>query len=450
MSTTLERDEELTALVQQLAEEHSTPGVSVGVLHRGRSYAAPVGVTSTADPLPVDGDTLFMIGSTSKTFTATALLALVDEGGLSLTDRIIDHLPEFRLRDEQAARTVTVEHLLNHTSGWRGDLHPDTGWGDDALQQALAAIADAPQDNPPGTLASYSNSGFLLAGHLLATLRKSTYEQAVRELVLEPLKLADSHYLPWETANRRHAVGHIVQDGVATPVLPYPLHRSTNPAGGLSSSLRDQLSYASYHLTGATTGTPPLRDATRLRMQQPTIGARSTIDGIGLSWLLSHHGDVRLVTHGGNVSNLQTSTFVLAPDHDFAVTVMTNTKQGPAIGARVLAWALERFLGVGAQPAMPTVPCQPGELAGTYDLGPYAWGLTETEGRLYVELRVPDDVPEEVRIAFTSPAKELVAVARDVYALASDPTTPVLDVRRSADGGIDGVVHGMRFARRAG
>lgn len=444
----LQHDPDLTAFVEETARELSTPGVSVGLLVDGRALVASVGVTSTADPLPVDEDTLFMIGSTSKTFTATAVMALVDQGRITLKDRVIDHLPGFRLQDEQVARTVTFEHLLNHTSGWRGDLHPDTGWGDDALERALEAVATAPQELALGELPSYSNSGFLLAGHLLAVVAGKSFEHVVQELVLDPLGLGSTCYFPWDVAHRRHAVGHVVQDGAATAVPTYPLQRSTGPAGGLWSSLRDQVAYLRYQLDGTTDGTAPVLDATRLLMQEPTVDARSTIDGIGLSWLLSHHGDVRLVTHGGNVSNLQTSTFVLAPDHGFGVTVMANTRHGAALGAKVQAWALEHYLGIGAQAALPTVPFHAGELVGVYDLGPFAWALTAVDGRLFVDVKVPDDVPEEVRVAFTAPARELVAIAPDVFALAADPVGPVLDVRRSADGGVDGIVHGMRFVRR--
>lgn len=445
---TPERDPALAAVVEEAAHRLSTPGVSVGLLVDSRALLATYGVTSTSDPLPVDEDTLFMVGSTSKTFTATAVMALVDQGVLSLEDRVVDHLPGFRLQDEDAEQAVTVGHLLNHTAGWRGDLNPETGWGDDALGLALEAVAVAPQELPPARLASYSNSGFAVAGHLLATLRGTSFEQAVRELVLEPLGLDQSWYLPWEVAHRRHAVGHVVQDGLATPVTTFPVHRAIGPAGGLHSSVRDQLRWARYHLDGTTDGTAPLREETRLLMQQPTVTARSTIEGVGLSWLLGRYGDVRLVTHGGNISNLQTSTFVLAPDHGLAVTVMTNAKHGAAIGADVLAWALEHHLGVGAPSALPAVPFQAAELVGTYDLGPFAWSLSSRDGRLFVQMTVPDDVPEEVRIAFTAPARELVAVGPDVFADAGRPVEPVLDVRRAPDGSVEGIVHGMRFARR--
>jgi CubicO group peptidase (beta-lactamase class C family) len=299
-----------------------------------------------------------------------------------------------------------------------------------------------------GTVASYSNSGFLVAGHLLATVHRTTFEQAVRDLVLDPLALTGSWYLPWEVAHRRHAVGHVVQDGTATPVLPWAVGRATGPAGGLWSSLRDQLAWARYHLDGSTTGARPLREETRLLMQQPTVAARATIDGIGLSWLLSAHGDVRLVSHGGNVSNLYTSTFVLAPEHGVAVTVMAGTKHAPAISEPLLAWVLERHLGIGPRPALPTVPFSPDQLVGRYDLGPFAYELTADGPRLFAELVVPDDTPEVVRAAFRTPPRELVAVEPDLFAMAAEPVAPALEVRRAADGSVDGIVHGLRFARR--
>jgi CubicO group peptidase (beta-lactamase class C family) len=441
-------DPGLSALVEELAAELTIPGVSVGVLADGKQLVATAGVTSTKDPLPVDEDTLFMIGSTSKTFTATALMALVDKGVLTLKDRVIDHLPSLTLKDPEVAQAVTIGHLLNHTSGWRGDLLTPPSWNDDALERAVQGVAEAPQELPLGELASYSNSAFSLAGHVVATLHGTSFEQAVRELVIDPLGLSSTFYFPWEVAHHRHAVGHTVQDGVATAVQVYPAGRALGPAGGLWSSVRDQLAWAAYQLDGSTAGTAPLLEETRLLMQQQTIDSRSTIDGIGLSWLLKHQGDVPLITHGGNVSNLHTSAFNVAPEHGLAVTALTTGKHGMTVGSKVLAWALERFLGVGPQPALPTIPFDATELAGLYDLGPYCYQLTAEDGKLLAGVQLPDGLPEPVRIAFTAPPKELAAIAPDVFALAGAPTEPVLDVRRKADGSVDGIVFGMRFVRR--
>ncbi|MGA8256799.1 MAG: serine hydrolase domain-containing protein [Nocardioides sp.] len=452
----LQTNEELAGILAELAAEHSLAGISAGVVVDGSAQVATYGVTDTKAPREVDADTLFMIGSTSKTVTATTVMALVDRGDLSLTDRVIDHLPDFRLLDMGVASSVTVGQLLNHTGGWRGDLNVDSGWGDDALDLALAEVATSPQELAPGTLASYSNSGFIVAGKVAAVAAGVPFEKAVRDLVLTPLGLTNSWYYPWEVAHRQHAVGHIVVDDKATSVPIFPAQRWLGPAGGLWSCLRDQLTYLRYHLDGTVTAstdgaapTPPLTEESRLLMQQETIAARSGISGVGLSWLFKQQGDVRLVTHGGNVSNVHTSSFDLAPDHGLGVTVLTNGKHGAAVGAKVLEWALDRYRGIGPPPSMAPVPFTADDLVGTYDLGPFKVVMTvEDESKLFVNVKVPDDVSDEVRIAFTNPPRELVAVGTDVFALAASPTSTVLDVRRAPDGAVTGIVHGLRFAPR--
>ena len=86
----------LQDVVSSLADELEVPGVAVGLLHDGHEEHAFHGVTSVENPLPVDERTLFLCGSTTKTFTATALMLLVDEGRLGLDDPVRAHLPEFR------------------------------------------------------------------------------------------------------------------------------------------------------------------------------------------------------------------------------------------------------------------------------------------------------------------------------------------------------------------
>src|SRR6266849_1950353 len=112
-----------SALQQRLESERKrlkVPGVAVGMLRDGRETIAVSGVTSVDNPLPITPDTLFMIGSTSKTFTATALMRLVEQGKLSLADRVLKYIPDFRVKDRKATESLTIEHLLTHTGGWDG------------------------------------------------------------------------------------------------------------------------------------------------------------------------------------------------------------------------------------------------------------------------------------------------------------------------------------------
>src|SRR3954467_1099247 len=119
--------------VAAVAEGLEVPGVSVGVFHAGEEHYAFHGVTSIENPLPVDDVTLFQFGSTGKTFTATAVMRLVEQGKVDLDAPVRTYIPELKLKDDDVAQRVTVLQLLNHTAGWAGDLMEDVGDGDDAL-----------------------------------------------------------------------------------------------------------------------------------------------------------------------------------------------------------------------------------------------------------------------------------------------------------------------------
>src|SRR3954451_5058933 len=108
--------QELQDKVRELAEEHNVVGVAVGILLDGDEQYAFHGVTSIENPLPVDEHTLFQFGSTGKTFTATAIMRLVDQGKIDLDAPVRTYLPDLRLQDESVARSVTILQLLNHTA----------------------------------------------------------------------------------------------------------------------------------------------------------------------------------------------------------------------------------------------------------------------------------------------------------------------------------------------
>src|SRR5689334_6872333 len=107
----------LTEFVEKNALELGVPGVTVGVLMEGEETVVTHGVTNVANPQPVDRDTLFHIASVSKTFTATALLRLVDQGKVELDAPVRRYVPELQLLDEDVAERITVLNLLNHTAG---------------------------------------------------------------------------------------------------------------------------------------------------------------------------------------------------------------------------------------------------------------------------------------------------------------------------------------------
>jgi len=338
----------LQEVVTSLAEELRIPGVAVGVLQDGREEHVFHGVTSIENPLPVDERTLFLCGSTTKTFTATAIVRLVERGLVDLDAPARTYVPELRVADEEAAASVTVLQLLNHTAGWDGDFFRNTGEGDDALERYVAAMAGLRQLTRPGEAVSYNNAAFGAAGRLVERVTSSSYETALRELVLEPLGVDDTLFLPRELLTRRVAVDHRrLQDG-GTNVLPFGFPRAVNPAGGLATTTRDLIAWARCHLDG---GAPLLPAELARRMQEPTVEAPGWApgDAVGIAWLLDDVAGLRVVGHGGSTLG-QRSLFKTVPERGFALVSCTNcSPDGDAFNERVLAWAWAELLGAPIQ-----------------------------------------------------------------------------------------------------
>src|SRR5579885_3098099 len=239
----------LTDLVAAAADKFKIPGVAVGIWADGQESYACHGITSIDNPLPVDQNTLFVIGSVTKTYTATALMRLVAEGKVGLDAPVRRYIPELKLADEQAAETITVLNLLNHTAGLDWRILVDTGEGDDALAAYVEKMAGLKLIAPPGTRASYSQAGYNLAGRVIEKVTGMTYEQAIATLLFEPLGLTNSFYSPRDVITRRFTVGHNRgEDGTLTVGRLWKDIRANNPGADLASSVAEQIRWARFHL----------------------------------------------------------------------------------------------------------------------------------------------------------------------------------------------------------
>ncbi len=376
---------ELESEIAQAATELGVPGVAVGVDHGGEREIVTYGVTSNEHGQPVDEATLFQIGSTAKTFTATAIMVLVDQGLVELDRPVLTYVPELRLDDEGTAATLTVGQLLNHTAGLDGgDSWTDTGEGDDALEHAVALLADMPQQFAAGTGASYNNAAFVLAGRVIEKVTGETYERALARLVLDPLGLHQTMTSLNEIMTQPFAVGHRPNgstDQSVSVCRPWSDPRGYLPAGArLASSIGDQLTWARFQL-----GDGRAPDGSRLLSEQGfrVMHAPTTIHevmpgiGVGIAWMLREIDGVRLVEHHGDVSG-QHSTVTVIPERDSAIVVLTNSSPtGRELAERVVRKTLEARFGL-VERAPEALLLGPDELA------PYT-GTYHTEG---IELRV--------------------------------------------------------------
>jgi CubicO group peptidase (beta-lactamase class C family) len=311
--------------VQAASEEHGVPGLSVGVLEDGVERHEGYGVTSIENPLEVTPDTRFQIGSITKTFTGTAVCELVACGQLDLDRPVREYVPELMLADADATERVTLRHLLAHTGGWFGDYFDDTGWGDDASAIYVERMRELPQQTPVGELWAYNNSGFVLVGHVLERVTGKAVEDAVEELVLDPLELTSTTFWPWEVMTERFAVGHVGFGDELGVARPWPVGRYAAAAGGLASTTRDLLRYARLHLD------PPPALAP---MQEPQAPAGEEGEWVGLTWYGEDCFDT--LRHGGG-TNGQIALLVLVPERSYAIALLTNHSPG---GIQVLDAAL--------------------------------------------------------------------------------------------------------------
>jgi CubicO group peptidase (beta-lactamase class C family) len=364
----------LSDFVEATATEFGIPGVAVGVWVDGQGHFACHGVTSIDNPLPVDQDTLFLLGSISKTYTATALMRLVVEGRVELDAPVRRYVPELVLADEQAAAEVTVLNLLNHTSGLDWDLLIETGEGDDALAVYVAKLAELKLVAPPGARTSYSQAGYSLLGRVIEKVAGMPYEKAIASLVFEPLGLSHSFFAAEDVMTRRFVVGHNrSEDGTLSVSRLWRGPRARNPGAGIASSAADQLRWARFHLGDgrAESGVRVLPAEVLHRMKESTAALRgSTLgDALGIGWFLRDVDGVRTVGHAGSAIG-QFAEFLTVPERDFAVIALSNAgPDGIPFNQAVVRWALDSYLGVADRdPApLPYDEARAGEVVGNYE-----------------------------------------------------------------------------------
>jgi CubicO group peptidase (beta-lactamase class C family) len=365
-------DERLRRICDRVAaqmEETGTPGVSLGVLEGDEIRSAALGVTNVEHPLEVTPDTLFQIGSITKTFTGTAAMRLVERGELDLDAPVRRDLPDLRLADEQAAAAVTMRHLLTHTGGWVGDYFDDLGAGDDALARMVSVLPELPQLTPLGEVWSYNNSGFYVAGRVLEVLVGKPYEAAIAELVLEPLGLERSFFFAADVITHRFVSGHLEDDEGETVVArPWPIGRAAHAAGGIVSTVGDVLRYARFHLGDGTAedGTRVLTRESLESMRTPLVRLTET-ESMGLTWMLREVDGRRVFGHGGG-TNGQITLLTVVPDADFAVAVLTNAGRGSEITRDATRLALAEYAGLDDREpeTAPRSPAELAEFAGRY------------------------------------------------------------------------------------
>jgi CubicO group peptidase (beta-lactamase class C family) len=347
--TTLVPD--LDALVAKVMAEWHVPGLALAVLRRD---APPLlqafGLTDIETGTRVETTTLFPIGSITKSFTATGLALLVDEGKLDWDVLVREILAEFKLKDAVANEKCTLRDLLTHRTGLpRHDWVHMPGHLDNAGM--LAALRHLDPSREFRSAFQYQNLMYLVAGMVAERIAGQRWEDFTRARILDPLGMADTTTSLEEMVSEHtnHAAPHIFQENMLSRMPVRPIH--TRPSGSICASIADMASYLQFHLdpTADRGGLRLSADAaTQLTVPQMYVG-RSDFSEIGdvhygVGFEVAHYRGERLIVHGGAWSGY-TCDLRMLPDRGFGVVVLTNGHWHS--GCSVISHAiLDRLLGL--------------------------------------------------------------------------------------------------------
>jgi CubicO group peptidase (beta-lactamase class C family) len=351
-----DRFAQLDALVRTELERTGAPGAAVVITEgsdavRARGY----GLASVETRAPVTPDTLFQIGSVTKSFTAAAILSAAGEGLLSLERSVGTVVAGITACVGQP----TLGQLLSHAGGLIDEPAEFGPQGEEGLAAYARSWSAEYCLLPPGRVFSYSNSGFALAGLALQEREQKPFADLMRARVLEPLGMTRTTFRPTEAMTCPLAVGHRRRDGVVAVVRPLPNDARLWPAGTLYSSANDMAHFLFALANQGRAGTGQSLPAAVVEammtphMPMPTVGSDY---GHGLE--LDRFHDHRRVGHGGSMTGYA-AVFSVLPERRIGVAVLANGDG--ALLSSVAERALD--LALGTAPAT-TPPPSPAAAAG--------------------------------------------------------------------------------------
>lgn len=298
------------------------PGAAVHVFRGGRTlYLKAYGMADLALGTPFTVDTPTNIGSTSKQFTAFAVLLLAEDGLLSLDDDVRKHIPEL----PDLGATVTVRNILTHTSGYREFLNllrmagRDIGHGDWIDRDEIVAIVQRQPklQNAPGAEWNYNNTAFSLAATVVERVSGKPFHDFVRERIFAPLGMTSAMVRPTpEHQVPGRSMGYALGEE-GTYLEKRDIGGSTG-AGGIYVSVRDLKKWIDNY-ENPTVGTPGMVE----QMTTRYILADGDTTGYGLGLGIDEHRGLKRVQHGG-ADVAHRSMLAWYPDIDAGITVQSN------------------------------------------------------------------------------------------------------------------------------
>lgn len=331
----------LDQYVERALKQWQIPGAAILVVKDGKVVIEKgYGVRECTHNEKVDANTLFMIGSNTKAFTATALSMLEFEGKLKLEDKVIKYLPDFKMKDPWVTKELNLVDIMTHRMGmetFQGDF---MNWASDLTSdEVVEKFGRLTPMFDFRTKYGYTNAGYVIAGKIIEKVTGKTWANYLKEKIFLPLQMNRTLTLSEEYFSEENiAKPHTFIDGKMS-VIPFQNIDNLAPCGSIVSSIKDLSHWIIAQLDSgrfADEDVIPIKALQRTRIPE-TIQGRVTLpfnkghfDLYGLGWGIMDYEATEIVSHTGGVNGFLSSVTLL-PEKNIGIVILTNTDQNSLI-----------------------------------------------------------------------------------------------------------------------
>ena len=352
--------QKIDSLVENALVKLKVAGASVAIVKDGKViHQKGYGHTSITTKEKVNEYTNFQIGSNTKAFTTAALSILEDEGKLKWTDKVKDHLPEFKMYNDYVTENFNIQDLLTHRSGLglgAGDLMFFPDGSNFTMKDVLTSFQYFKPVSAFRTKYDYDNLLYIVAGEVIARASGMTYEAFVQKRIIEPLQMKNTFVGSLMKDKSNLATPHSLVSGSIKTIEAQNVGLGS-PAGGIFSNVADMSKWMLVQLNRGKYGTDLKtslfssknhNEMWRLHTVLETNRFpryNSHFNGYGLGWFLNDSKGNLKVSHSGGLPGM-VSEVTMYPDLNLGIVILTNSDEGGALFSAVSGTIADSYLGL--------------------------------------------------------------------------------------------------------
>lgn len=303
----------------------NAPGLGVSIISKDKVlYMKSFGYRDVENKRVLKNDTPLIIGSTTKSFTALAIMQLVKQGKIDLNSTVQNYLPWFKLENSRAASEIKVINLLNHTSGLsrfsaikyvsKNDL--------DNTKDYIEELRNVETKDPIGINYNYSNENYQILGLIIEKVSGLSYEEYIKKYIFQPLEMKNSFTSKFEAEKSDLASGYeFLWEKRVKRDLSYP--KAYLPCGYIISSLEDMSNYMIMQINNGIFKGKEIIDNGRLQQMHSQQVSIDDLNYYGMGWVIGKINNVNTISYDGSIKNYR-SNLIIIPNRNISIVVMSN------------------------------------------------------------------------------------------------------------------------------